>query len=200
MVDAILTELSKSSFDFRKFANPSDPLSELFDEWVSYYRLKFCVAKILQPKSILEVGVRYGYSARTFLEASPSARFVGVDLDCDSFGGQSGALGWARQITAAYDAEFVTADSQQMKRLPGSIYDLIHVDGQQDGDGSWHDLELAVNQSRYVLADGYFWTQQNLFFKPFDILCQLRQLKEHTTETTSVVLHAEGLIHFLRFG
>ena len=78
MVEAILTELSKSSFDFRNFANPSDPLSGLFEEWIPYYRLKFCIAKVLQPKSILEVGVRYGYSARSFLEASPSASFSAV--------------------------------------------------------------------------------------------------------------------------
>ena len=97
-----------------------------------YYRLKFAIAKTLQPKSILEVGVRFGYSARAFLEASPAANLLGIDLDCNLYGGQKGALEWARQITAAYDAEFVTADTQQMKRLPGSIYDLIHVDGQQD--------------------------------------------------------------------
>jgi len=161
MIDSILGELAKTTFDFRAYANPSDPLSPLFKEWVPYYRLKFAIAKALQPKSILEVGVRFGYSARAFLEASPAAKLLGIDLDCDLYGGQKGALHWARQITAAYDAEFVTADTQQMKRLPGSIYDLIHVDGQQDGDGSWHDLELAVNQGRYVLADRYFWTQQN---------------------------------------
>jgi len=161
MIDSILGELAKTTFDFRAYANPSDPLSPLFEEWVPYYRLKFAIARALQPKSILEVGVRFGYSARAFLEASPAAKLLGIDLDCDLYGGQKGALQWARQITAGYDAEFVTADTQQMKRLPGSIYDLIHVDGQQDGDGSWHDLELAVNQSRYVLAEGYFLTQQN---------------------------------------
>src|ERR1700720_87566 len=148
MVEAILTELSKSSFDFRKFANPYDPLSELFEEWVPYYRLKFCIAKVLQPKSILEVGVRYGYSARTFLEASPSAKFVGVDLNCDSFGGETGALAWARKITAQYDVRYIVADSQQMKRFPDGIYDLIHVDGQQDGLGTFHDLRRAVSQGR----------------------------------------------------
>jgi hypothetical protein len=161
MIDSILGELAKTTFDFRAYANPSDPLSSSFEEWVPYYRLKFAIAKALQPKSILEVGVRFGYSAKSFLEASPAAKLLGIDLDCDLYGGQKGALQWARRITAGYDAEFVTADTQQMKRLPGNIYDLIHVDGQQDGDGSWHDLELAVNQSRYVLADGYFWTQQN---------------------------------------
>jgi cyclopropane fatty-acyl-phospholipid synthase-like methyltransferase len=48
-----------------------------------------------------------------------------------------------------------------MQRFPHDIYDLIHVDGQQDGDGSFHDLTVAIKQGRYVLVDGYLWTQQN---------------------------------------
>jgi SAM-dependent methyltransferase len=173
MVEAILTELSKTSFDFRKFANPSDPLSALFEEWVPYYRLKFCIARVLRPNSILEVGVRYGYSARTFLEARPSAKFVGVDLDCESFGGQRGALAWARGITAQYDVRYIVADSQQMKKFPGDIYDLIHVDGQQDGFGTFHDLWRAVSQGRWVLLDGYFWTRLN-FFNANDFLIKFK--------------------------
>jgi SAM-dependent methyltransferase len=175
MVEAILTELSKTSFDFRNFANPSDPLSALFGEWVPYYRLKFCVAKVVQPKSILEVGVRYGYSARSFLEASPSASFTGVDLDCDSFGGQRGALDWARRITARFNATYIVADSQQMKRLPGGIYDLIHVDGQQDSLGTFHDLRRAVSQGRWVLLDRYFWTRPN-FFNANDFLLKFKDV------------------------
>src|SRR5438477_11758442 len=118
MIEAICKEAEASRFDFRKFANPADPLSRLFEEWVPYYRLKFCIAKVLQPESILEIGVRFGYSARTFLEASPSATFLGIDLDSDSFGGEVGALDWARQITATFQAEYLVADSQEMKRFP----------------------------------------------------------------------------------
>src|SRR5438477_12888561 len=125
MIEAICKEAEASRFDFRKFANPADPLSRLFEEWVPYYRLKFCITKVLQPKSILEIGVRYGYSARTFLEASPSATFLGIDLDSERFGGQLGALEWARKITAEYDPEYLVADSQKMERFPGGIYDLI---------------------------------------------------------------------------
>ena len=66
MIESVLDEFFKTEFDFREFANPSDPLSSLFEEWIPYYRLKFCIAKALQPQSILEVGVRFGYSARTF--------------------------------------------------------------------------------------------------------------------------------------
>lgn len=149
-------------FDFRVFAAPRDPLKHLFKDWVAYYQLKFAIAKVLQPRSILEIGVRFGYSARTFLEAAPNASFVGIDLDSEQFGGCRGAVEWAKKITASFDTEFVIADTQKMSRLPGGIYDLIHVDGQQDGFGTFHDLRRAVAQARWVLMDGYLWTADNL--------------------------------------
>jgi len=161
MIDDIVREAATVCFDFRSFANPADPLAKLFPEWVPYYRLKFAIAKVLQPQSILEIGVRFGYSARTFLEASPSAKLLGVDLDCDRFGGEQGALDWARQITRDYDASFLVSDSQKLERLPGGNYDLIHVDGQQDGLGTFRDLTRAVAQAKWVLLDGYFWTGEN---------------------------------------
>jgi hypothetical protein len=64
MIDSILGELAKTTFDFRAYANRSDPLWPLFEERVPYDRLKFAIAEALQPKSILEVGVHFGYSAR----------------------------------------------------------------------------------------------------------------------------------------
>ena len=175
MIEKIYNEAKASRFDFRKFACPHDPLSHLFEEWISYYRLKFAIVRLLQPKSILEVGVRYGYSAIAFLQASPSAKYLGIDADRENFGGQPGALEWARQITEPYDAEFLVADTQTMKRFPGGPYDLIHIDGQQDGAGTFHDLRRAISQGRWVLLDGYFWTQEN-FVNANDFLIKYKDV------------------------
>lgn len=79
MVERILQELSRGDFDFRNYAHPADPLSNLFDEWVPYYRLKYAIAKALRAESILEIGVRFGYSAMAFLTAVPEAKFTGID-------------------------------------------------------------------------------------------------------------------------
>jgi SAM-dependent methyltransferase len=38
---------------------------------------------------------------------------------------------------------------------------LVHVDGQQDGVGSQHDLELALRSASWILLDGFLWTQTN---------------------------------------
>src|SRR5205085_11072909 len=114
MIESILAAFSATDFDFRKFAAPGDPLSHLFEDWVPYYRLKFAIAKVLQPQSILEIGVRYGYSAITFLKACPAGSYFGIDLDVEAFGGCPGALDWARKITQGYDAKFLIADTQPM--------------------------------------------------------------------------------------
>ncbi len=84
MLDSILQEYNKTIFDFTEFANPHDPFNYLFGEWRSYYRMKWAIAKVIQPKSILEIGVRYGYSAISFLSACPDAQYVGIDNDTDT--------------------------------------------------------------------------------------------------------------------
>jgi cyclopropane fatty-acyl-phospholipid synthase-like methyltransferase len=161
MLEAILQEFHRSTYDFRPIAHPADPLRDRFAAWIDYYRLKWAIARVLQPQSILEIGVRYGYSAHAFLDAVPQSRYVGIDLDCTAAGGVKGAIDWAKQILAPFQTELIVADSQAMSRFPGDRYDLIHIDGQQDGDSSFHDLQLAIDQADYVLVDGYHWSAMN---------------------------------------
>ena len=162
MFDKIIDLCQDSHYDFRVTANPQDPLRHLFEDWVPYYRMKWAIARELRPKRILEIGVRYGYSASTFLDACPEAEYLGIDNDSDLYGGVPGALGWAQETLRDHKAEFLKADSQRLERLPGhDFYDLVHIDGQQDGNGYLHDLEMSLNQSQYILADGYFLTREN---------------------------------------
>lgn len=161
MQEELLLAAKESDFDFRAYAYEADPLKRLWPDWVPYYKLKWAIARILNPTSILEVGVRYGYSARAFLDACPNAQYVGIDADRASFGGIVGALGWAATSLADYRCTFLPLDSQTINRFPGKRYDLIHIDGQQDGDGTWNDLEKALFQAKYILVDGYLWSDEN---------------------------------------
>ncbi|MFJ4391936.1 methyltransferase domain-containing protein [Pseudomonas soli] len=163
MIDLISSFHSLSTYDFRSHANPADPLRHLFDEWVDYYRVKWSIAKAIRPERILEIGVRYGYSARAFLDACPDAQLVGLDADLDTFGGSQGALAWAEQNLKAsgFNVDLRSLNTQSLQAFPGGYYDLIHVDGQQDGNGTYRDLDLAVVQGRYILVDGYQWSREN---------------------------------------
>lgn len=169
MIEKILNILETTTYDFRVHAPETDTLQHLFPEWIKYYQLKYAISKVIQPKSILETGVRYGYSAITFLEASPEASFTGIDIDSEEYGGTKGAIEWAKKITEEYKADFIIADTTLMKSFPGEFYDLIHVDAQQDGDGTYGDLEKALEKGRYILVDGYFWSRQNMLSSTYFI-------------------------------
>jgi len=177
MIQEILKLASSAEYDFRLTACTQDPLRHLFDQWVPYYRLKWAVARVLQPQRILEIGVRFGYSAATFLNACPNATYLGIDNDSDTFGGHKGAIQWARHITQEFNAEYLIADSQDLTNFPAGPYDLIHLDGQQDGAGFLQDLRKSLKQGKHILVDGYFWTREN-FLHVSEFLYRYRDLIE----------------------
>ena len=51
------------------------------EEYRKYYQVKYDIISSIQPKKIVEIGVRAGYSAYYFLQAVPSAEYVGYDGD-----------------------------------------------------------------------------------------------------------------------
>jgi Methyltransferase domain len=124
---------------------------------IEYYRIKRGVAAFTQPKSICEIGVRAGYSAAAFLQAVPTARFVGFDLDEGSEGGIAGFSAFARITLSQYhDAKLVIADSQKFITLPEGPYDLVHIDGDHTTFGALHDIETAIySRSKWILVDDY---------------------------------------------
>jgi len=178
VIRKILEEYRKCTFDFRTIAKADDPLRALFDQWVDYYRMKEALARAIKPKRILEIGVRYGYSAAAMLAGAPRAEYCGIDLDAPAYGGGTDGLEFSRKHLPA-SASLLREDTQKLTSLPGGFYDLIHVDGQQDEVGTYHDLELASRQSRFLLFDGYFWTRSN-FVTANDFVLRHRDLIEYS--------------------
>jgi hypothetical protein len=50
MLDRILKFFEAATYDFRETACPSDSMQHLFDEWVPYYRMKWAIARAIQPE------------------------------------------------------------------------------------------------------------------------------------------------------
>lgn len=180
---------NRFDFDFRSFTNPQDTLSYLFEEWVPCYRMKYAICKILNPASILEIGVRYGYSAITFLSASPNARYLGISNDTSTPSNSIGAIQWAKRITRGYNAEFVIADKEMITILPGERWDLIHIDNQQTGDVTYNNLELALQKATWILFNGYFLSNEN-WYAATHFLRKYRAFIEHAT----IIPDYEGVI------
>lgn len=129
-----------------------------YKAYCKYYKVKYDIARKLAPLTILEIGVRAGYSAYAFLSACPRARYRGIDAENGKYGGENGPwMWWAKKILAGFDTWFSVVDSQTLTKLDAS-YDFIHIDGDHSKLGSIHDLELcwpALNAGGAILIDDY---------------------------------------------
>jgi predicted O-methyltransferase YrrM len=132
-----------------------------YRQLADYYVIKHNIAKRIGPSTILEIGVRAGYSALAFLSACPGARYFGIDAENDSHGGQDGPwMWWAEKLLSKFDATLSRKDSQNMQTsdLPLQSFGLIHVDGDHTVRGALHDMKLcwpAVAVGGIMLVDDY---------------------------------------------
>lgn len=124
------------------------------------YQIKYDIALELNPQSILEIGVRAGYSAFSFLSACPTARYMGLDAENGKHGGQGGPwIPWAVEILKPYNAKVQIADTQKLRSLhPYGSFSFIHVDGDHTAPGCMHDLRMAFDvllPGGAILVDDY---------------------------------------------
>lgn len=115
--------------------------SEFYDE----YRTKYTIAKLVRPKSILEVGVRFGYSAYAFLCAGDVDVYVGLDVDEPSWGSYSGIpRKWAEeQLRIAFPS--VTIMTYKMNTQMDEVqfknqFELVHIDADHSYQGALNDM------------------------------------------------------------
>ena len=136
-------------FDITPYLWPADPWLRIEPPGNirACYAFKHTVGLLLQPRRILEIGVRAGYGAAAFLAACPQASYHGVDAENRQHGGLPGAVGWARTMLARHfpgRAIRIDAPLDTRQQTPdGSGYDLAHVDGDHSFAGCLHDLELV---------------------------------------------------------
>lgn len=147
----------------KKVVQPDD--SKQFNErrFYDYYQTKYAIAARCRPTRICEIGVRYGYSAWSFLCAAPDASYTGIDLQQGTHGGAKGVNTFAAvEALLARDypdatVELIEANSQAVVSL-GGRYDFIHVDGDHSEPGCRYDLELALKAltpGGAILVDDY---------------------------------------------
>ena len=121
--------------------------------YIGYCYHKFCIARRYNPKTIIEIGVRAGYSAYAFLCAVPEASYYGFDAENGTHGGEGGPyISWAKELLARFEKVVLEVlDTQKVSDLDVSKADLIHVDGDHSQKGVEHDLELVLP---YLEDDG----------------------------------------------
>ncbi len=154
---------------------PSFDWEELQSRWVSgdpfqwdtdgkvedYYAVKAAIANWLMPDTVVEIGVRAGYSALAFYAGYPYRWYRGYDSDRGDWGGVRGYCQYAEASLGQLprlDYSITIADTQRLASVvePVGGIDLAHVDGDHGWMGAVHDIVLCLNAgARYVIVDDY---------------------------------------------
>jgi cephalosporin hydroxylase len=135
-------------------------------EWHQNYYSKFRIAQAFKPKTIIEVGVRYGYSAHAFLCACPEARYIGIDADLPSLNSMGEpTCDWAfamlrRTIPGNPRLELIKVDTQKVgvtTLIP--VAEFVHIDANHSYQGATADMEAVWPRcTQAMLVDDYVGT------------------------------------------
>ena len=123
-----------------------------------YARFKGQIAAAIQPRDICEIGIGMGVAALAFLEASPfGVRYTGIDNDYEY--GKKFSVRPSEYVADllgvhGYHADIIVADSMALAALPGSWYDLVHIDGDHSAVVVENDVMLAWKSgAKWILCD-----------------------------------------------
>lgn len=133
------------------------PLIEGIEKWRSsemrkYAHFKRCVAQVLRPDTISEIGVGFGIAACAFID--------GAEGNCSYLGYDDGSmdnrsLEHAREsickLSKPGHSNVYNVESAVLEFLPSC--DLCHVDGAHDFSHAYHDTSMALRAARWVLVD-----------------------------------------------
>src|SRR3990167_560055 len=151
MIDAIIACKPKSIFDIipESFYTEVEAYPYLYTG--NYYEWMYAVAKVIQPRSFLEIGVRAGFSFLPVLKGSEALE-TALGWDLETYGNNALAriqLNHYYTGTCCWTIEKV--NSQTINTLPQK-FDLINIDGDHSYDGKMHDLRLTIGHCKYVIV------------------------------------------------
>ena len=129
------------------------------DEYIkcgNYYEHYYSLSQKYKPESILEIGVRYGYSLCSMVAGSIDTVKYVEGWDNDSYSFQSIKIAKDNlvdhlQYKGTY--KFMKADSHEVAL--NQHFDLIHIDGDHSYQGKLLDLELVKNICKTLIVDDY---------------------------------------------
>jgi FkbM family methyltransferase len=130
-----------------------------YDNWdyiwcKNYYEWNYAIAKVLKPKTFLEIGVRFGFSFLPTLLGSEQLEYA-LGWDLETYGNNTVAttnIGTYYKGSCKWNVSHI--DSQEQTELP-QFFDLVNIDGCHDYTCKIHDLKLAIKKSKWILIDDY---------------------------------------------
>jgi len=132
-----------------------------------YYDYLNSFSKMVSPKKVLEIGVRYGYSGIAFCKDVESVeRYVGLDYDLydsksSAYAEENIAFLMTSKNNFSYDLKKInTQYLTSLDFLNDETFDLIHVDGDHSFRGAIRDIANfwnVLNIGGYMLIDDSFF-------------------------------------------
>jgi hypothetical protein len=136
--------------------------SEFFTKYDSYdyvwsrncFEWYWALGKVINPKTFLEIGVRFGFSFLPTIQNSTNLEYA-LGWDLETYGNnQIAKENIGKYYTGNAKWEILHVDSQEQKELP-MFFDLVSIDGCHDYDCKIHDLKLCIGKCKYVILDDY---------------------------------------------
>jgi len=149
--------------DAEIIGDAKQPGDEWFIDHHKTYGWYYAIAAAKQPKAILELGVRYGYSLIAMAKGACKTRpdIVGVDDEFDGIPSNQIArknldlvTDYAR-IVKWTTRDTITVYAEIKKRYAGK-FDIIHVDGDHSESGIQNELAIAkalIDDRGWILID-----------------------------------------------
>ena len=137
--------------------------SEFFTKYDSYdyvwsgncFEWYYAISKTIQPKTFLEIGVRFGFSFLPTMLGNPDMEYaLGWDLETYGHTNIESINHIKKYYFGGVKWDLLTQDSQIATELPG-FYDLISIDGCHDYACKLHDLDLCIGKCNYIILDDY---------------------------------------------
>lgn len=134
-------------------------------DWHKTYQIKARIAAAIRPVSVLEIGIRYGYSAHAFLQCPTVTSYVGIDVDdpvINAMGEPTCA--WAMEMLGrttrpTIRREFIKVNTRisNIRELGLAAFDFSHIDADHTYKGALDDLVKVWGMTqRAMLVDDYF--------------------------------------------
>jgi len=152
-----------------RIATRNSPWCFEHHDWYRHYRGKYDLAVALKPSSILEIGVRYGYSAHAFILGSSDgfkhqirATYTGLDSNDPAHNAMGEpTLPWAGsmldRVIPEWPGRLLTINTRERDlRDVSPMSDLVHIDADHSYHGALDDMTKAWTICRRaMLIDDY---------------------------------------------
>lgn len=121
------------------------------------------IARLFQPKTIIEIGVHEGHRARRMLEVC-KASYLGFDVfetkdptfHVEAYNGKGiPSEQKARNLLKDFDVEFIIGDTRETLHGKEFVADLVFIDGDHRVEVIKGDYE-AVKGSKIVVFDDFY--------------------------------------------